>query len=65
MWEMLQKTVVLPGWLLSLVYDICNSLCGQSVLYITLNDRNYEQFTIFAELISCLPSKNCQRYVDL
>lgn len=52
MWEMLQKTVVLPGWLFSLVYDICNGLCGQSLLYITLNDRNYEQFTIFAELIS-------------
>lgn len=43
MWEMLQKTVVLPGWLLSLVYDICNGLCGQSLLYIILNNRNYER----------------------
>lgn len=65
MWEMLQKTVVLPGWLFSLLYDICKSLCGQSLLYITLNDRDYEQFTIFAELISLLPKENCQLYVDL
>lgn len=43
MWGMLQKTVVLPGWLLSLVYDICNGLCRQSLLDITLNNRNYEQ----------------------
>lgn len=40
MWEMLHKSVMLPGWLLSLVHDIYSGLCGRSLLCITFNNEN-------------------------